>query len=267
MRRRELLQLTGVAFVTATAGCLTTPEGDAGAGVAETPVSTDDTETPTGKGTTAVESAVTEPIYAFWSAYNEENPDALVDTYHPDSPETPSETNIEFQGTVTVERASVIQRSDGSAAVEVAATITGDLEATETQLYEVRRYRDQWKIWSWGRKDEGSRPVAPQVQFEFEYDAAATDDDQTGVLRITHHGGDNIDAEKLYIRGTGIVEVTGASPSVTASDIDWGSAAGLSDVSAGAEITIGVTADCGVRLVYESDGTSTDIGSYDGPAA
>ena len=272
MRRRRLLRLTGVTLTTAAAGCLTESDDGPATGGTDTAGSTDTAGTPPGTERSdetagAENSAVKAPIYALWSAFNDENFDALLDAYHPDSPIAPDESDVVFEGTVTVERATVLSSSDGSATVEAEVTVTGDSELSETHLYDIRRYRGQWKIWEWGLKDEGSPPPVPQAAFGFEFDGAATDDDGTAVLTITHEAGDTIDAGQLYVRGTGIVDVTGATPSVTAPDTAWGSATGVSEVTAGTTITVGVTVDCSVDLVYESEGSSTVISAYDGPGA
>lgn len=266
MRRRGLLTLTGTALATAAAGCLASSDDAGSSGSSETPSSTAATEGTTRAPADATASPVTAPVDALWRAYNEKNYDALVDTYHPDSPNVPDESAVSFQGTVTVERSAVISRSDGSATVEADVSISGDGDRSETQLYDVRLYRGQWKIWSWARKDEGSSSPIPQAGFESEFDGAATGDDATGVLRITHTAGDTIDAGKLFVRGSGIVDVSGASPSVTTADVSWAAATGASEITAGTSITVGVSADYTVSLVYESEGSSATVARFEGTA-
>ncbi len=263
MRRRRLLQLSGVAITTAAAGCLTTSEDAPATETIETPTPTDTLDSTTGSATGDAGAGVTAPIYALWSAYSVEDYDSIVDAYHPDSPDIPDRTDMDYQGTVSVERTGVLSRSEGSATVEAEVTIPDEGD-TETQLYDIRRYRGQWKIWSFGRKDEGTRPTAPQVSFESEFDDAATDNDRTGVVRITHAAGDTIDAGKLFVTGTGIGDVSGASPSVTSPDTAWGAATGVSEVTAGTSITVGVTGDYTVRLVYEEGESSTTLAEFDG---
>ncbi|MBX0285185.1 hypothetical protein EGH22_02510 [Halomicroarcula sp. F28] len=264
MRRRRLLQLTGAILTTATAGCVTTSEDVPATETAETLPPTDTIDSTTGSATGAAGTGVTAPIYALWSAYTAKDYDGIVDAYHPDSPNVPDRSDMSYQGTVTVERTGVISRADGSATVEAEVTIPGEGEDTETQLYDIRRYQGQWQIWSWGRKDEGTRPAAPQAVFESEFDGEATDDDSTGILRITHSGGDTIDAGKLFVRGSGIVDVGGATPSVTSPDTAWASATGDSEVTAGTSITVGVTGDYTVRLVYEEGESSTTLSEFEG---
>jgi len=263
MRRRHVLGLTGTALATAAAGCL-----DSGGGEPETETgeSSAPTESPT--GTPEPDTAVTDPIYELWSAYNDEDAAALVATYHPDSPSAPEESGVIFQGTVTVESTTVVSRSGDNATAEAEASIAGELNESRTQVFELRRHDGEWKIWSYESEGDGSsEPAAPQVAFDFDFDDAATNDTETAVLRITHSGGDNIDADRLYVRGTGIVETADAAPDITAPDTDWGSATGVSEITAGTESTVGVTVDCAVRLVWEAEGTSTPLATYDGPGA
>ncbi|MDS0258874.1 hypothetical protein NDI56_05645 [Haloarcula sp. S1CR25-12] len=263
MRRRHLLGLTGTALTTAVAGCLDSGGGEPGT---ETGESSTPTESPT--GTPEPDAAVTDPIYELWSAYNDEDAAALVTTYHPDSPSAPGESDVVFQGTVTVESTTVVSRSGDSATAEAEASISGELNESATQIFELRRHEGEWKVWSYESESDGSsEPVAPQAAFTFEFDEAATDDTETAVLGITHSGGDTIDADRLYVRGTGIVETAGASPDITAPDTDWGGATGVSDITAGTEITVGVTVDCAVRLVWEAEGSTATLATYDGPGA
>ena len=273
MRRRRLLELTGATLTTAAAGCLTdspstaeersaTPSGTADSGTA-TPTETD-TESPTDTPSSA--SAVTDPIYEHWRAYNDEDAGGVVDTYHPESPSAPSESTVGFDGTVIVESATVVGRSDDSATVEVDTSISGDLNESQTQLFELQRHDSEWKVWSYEVTDGGSsEPATPQVVFDLEYDAAAADASDEGVLRITHNSGDTIDAAKLYIRGTGIVETAGATPDVTEPATSWGGATGATDVTAGTEITVGVTADCDIRVVWATTTTQQTLVTYRGP--
>ncbi|WP_277541340.1 hypothetical protein [Haloarcula laminariae] len=276
MRRRRMLGLTGIALTTGAAGCLTNPEGGSGAADerSATPSDTADsgagtpTETDSGSATDAPSSAsaVTEPIYELWGAYNDEDAGRLVDTYHPEAPDAPTESSIPFQGTVTIESTTVLARSEDSATVEVEATISGELNESQTQLFELRRHDGEWKVWSYEEAGDGSsEPATPQAVFEFEFDESAAGASNEGVLRITHSGGDNIDAARLYIRGTGIVETSGATPDVTEQDTDWGSATGTTEVTAGTEITVGVTSDCDIRVVWATESTSQTLASYQGP--
>ena len=209
-------------------------------------------------------SALTEPIYEFWNAYNEKDAAEFVDVFHPDSPDAPKDSEVLFQGTVIVDSATVISRSEDSATVEAKATISGELNESQTQTYELRRYESEWKIWSFDGEDT---PSSPRAQFEFEYDDAGTEDRNNGLVTVTHAGGDTIDAEKLYVRGTGIVETADVTPDVTASDTAWGSATGDTEVTAGTEITVGVTAECVVLLVWKDEGSIATLATFGGPDA
>ncbi|WP_324662331.1 hypothetical protein [Haloarcula sediminis] len=274
MRRRRLLGLTGIALTTGTAGCLTDSEG--GPGTVEersaTPSDTADpgagTPTETDTGIPSSAPAVTEPIYEHWGAYSDEDAGRLVDTYHPEAPDALTESAVSFQGTVTVESTTVLTQSDGSATVEVEASISGELNESQTQLFELRRHDSEWKIWSYEVTEDGSsEPATPQAAFDFEYDESAADASDEGILRITHSGGDNIDGARLYIRGSGIVETAGATPDVTEPDADWASATDTTEVTAGAEITVGVTADCDIRVVWATESTSQTLATYQGPGS
>lgn len=115
----------------------------------------------------------------------------------------------------------------------------------------------------------GSTGETPQISFAFEYDSTATSTADTGVLTITHQGGDNAAAARLFVRGDGIVLPADADPDVTVSGTDWSQATGTESVAAGDDVTVGVSSDCSIRVVWESaDGdVSATLAEYDGPDA
>jgi len=86
---------------------------------------------------------------------------------------------------------------------------------------------------------------APTVDWDFEYDGTA------GELEITHSDGDELDANNVFVRGSG----AGAIPA------SWNSLTGDSTVAAGNSHTLtGVSSDYVVNVVWEdpdSDTTST----------
>jgi len=265
MDRRRILQATGVAVATTLAGCL-----DDGSGTEPTPDGDEPTEEPTSTGS---ESAAYEvPIRDLWAAYDAENVSGMRAAYHPDSPETISEEDVNFGNEISLGGFEVVERSDDALTVEVNATVTeGGETARVVHSYELRRADGEWAIWRFSvgaaESTEPSGPTAPQVAFSFEYDGGATDGSDTAVLTITHTAGDTVDAANLYVRGDGIVAPSGAQPAVTAGGTTWASATGASSVTAGESVTVGVASDCEVRLVWQAaDGdTSALLAQYDGP--
>ncbi|SFS02985.1 flagellin N-terminal-like domain-containing protein [Halomicrobium zhouii] len=101
--------------------------------------------------------------------------------------------------------------------------------------------------------------TAPQASFSFDYDGSD--------LTITHNGGDSINAEELFVRGTnddgswsdGATDTV--SGSTTYSDGD--------KISAGDSVTVSVDDGDTVRVVYQSSegGTSATLGTWEGPSA
>lgn len=90
-------------------------------------------------------------------------------------------------------------------------------------------------------------PVAPTVAFQFEYDPDA------GAVTITHVGGDAVVPSRLYVRGEGFADASGAD--MTAAG-QWAGAAtyeleGEPAVVSGDAVTVGVTADHEIAVVWE----------------
>jgi hypothetical protein len=96
------------------------------------------------------------------------------------------------------------------------------------------------------------------VSFAFDYDESADE------LTVTHEGGDDVEAQQLFIRG-GNDEGDWTSSGADASSV-YGP---TSDIGAGNSITVSVNADSTVRVVYEpsSGGSSATIGKWEGPDA
>lgn len=265
MQRRRFLQLTGVSGTVALAGCIGDDSTDA-------PGTSTDTGTEAGTQTgDAVDgNSLIAPIERLWGAYNERDIDGMQAVFHPDSSAQPTEEGISFQAEVTVSSTTVVERGEESATVEAALVFETDTDRSErTETYELRRYEGRWVIWSQGVRggDAADGPLPPQVAFETAYDSAATDGSDTGVLTITHSGGDNVEAARLSIVGSGIVALDGVDTDVTASDTNWGEATGVADVNAGTSITVGVRSDCQVSVVWTApDGdTSSALTEYEGP--
>jgi flagellin-like protein len=100
--------------------------------------------------------------------------------------------------------------------------------------------------------------TAPQVSFDFDYD------ESNGELTITHEGGDDVSASEMFVRGSGSDgdwSSDGADTSVSYGD--------NTDINAGNSVTVSVSSDDTVRIVYEpsSGGSSATIGKWDGPDA
>jgi flagellin-like protein len=110
-----------------------------------------------------------------------------------------------------------------------------------------------------GLGDQASE-TAPQASFSFDYDAGSD------VLTITHDGGDTISANELYVRGSGIQ--SSGSAQITTSGDDW-TVSGVSEVSAGTSVTVGVSSSYDVRVVYEAapGDSSATLGQDSGPDA
>lgn len=108
-----------------------------------------------------------------------------------------------------------------------------------------------------------SAPRIPQAAFSFEYDQSA------GIVEITHTGGDTITAANLRVTGSGFADASGADMTgpgqwqgTTSSD-----SGGEPAVAAGDSVTVGVTADCDLRLVYQAENTAATLAAYQGPDA
>jgi len=103
--------------------------------------------------------------------------------------------------------------------------------------------------------------TAPQASFSFDYDDSADE------LKITHDGGDSINANELYVRGSNLNSETGAWNSA---DVD-GSVGSGSKVRAGNSATLdSITSNqYEVRVVFQSQegDTSATLAQDEGPDA
>ncbi|MDS0283293.1 hypothetical protein [Haloarcula onubensis] len=279
MDRRQLLRVSGLAVVTGLAGCL--DDGSTGEQTGADPTTTaGGTATGTTDPTATERAAYQVPIRNLWSAYENENVTGMRASYHSESPYTVSESEVRFGNEISATNFSVVDRTDGNLTVAVEATVTeGDQTQSVEHAYELRREDGHWAIWRFvvgspaalDDADSGGQGEtdAPAAAFGFDYDGSATGNGDTGVLTITHSGGDAIDATTLSVRGDGIVDPADASAAVTASGTTWASATGEETVTAGTSVTVGVASDCDVRLVWEAPdgGMSVTLAQYDGPDA
>lgn len=277
MQRRHFLQLSGTCGAVALAGCVSNDSDDAPTDSTTTGTESE-TERPS-EATTEVTAttedqatteALTAPIETVWDAYNDADLERMQAVIHPDSDAYPTEAGASFEGEVTVSSTTVIERSDDSATVEAALVYETEYDRNErTDTYELRRYEGRWVIWS-QRVEGGSaggQPVAPQAVFSLDYDTSRTSGTDTGVVTLTHDGGDTLTGSQVSIRGSGIVELDGVETDVTAPGTTWGGATGLKDVAAGDQVTIGVTTEYKLRVVWESANgeRSATLASYSGP--
>ena len=115
-----------------------------------------------------------------------------------------------------------------------------------------------------GPEIESERVGPPTAKFSFEFRSS---DDSTGVVRITHDGGDSIERESLAIRGTGFASVEGVDQT---SPGTWqGSVSADEDtVVAGDAVTVGATSDYEISVVWQSAGdSSATLATHEGPDA
>lgn len=109
----------------------------------------------------------------------------------------------------------------------------------------------------------GQRNPPPQVQFSFEYD------ERDEIVSITHHGGDTIRRSELSVRGSGFQQVGGADQS---SPGRWqgtagGEISGQPAIYAGDSVTVGVSSDAEIQVVWQEDNQSAVLASWEGPDA
>ncbi|MBX0347049.1 type IV pilin [Haloarcula pellucida] len=101
-----------------------------------------------------------------------------------------------------------------------------------------------------------AQQTTPQASFAFDYDGDANTYSGTGgVLTVTHDGGDTIQGNSLYLRGSGWISANTGGPRVYLQDgnetQNWNDAEGTTEVSAGSSITSALNNDYEVRVVYE----------------
>ncbi|AJF25686.1 hypothetical protein SG26_08065 [Haloarcula sp. CBA1115] len=95
-----------------------------------------------------------------------------------------------------------------------------------------------------GLGDQASQQT-PTASFSFDYEA---DSATSGDLTITHDGGDAVQGNELYLRGSGL-DTSGE----WASDISGNASAdGGSAVAAGDVAEVGADSDFSARIVYQS---------------
>lgn len=219
------------------------------------------------------------PIREFVAAFNNQDKQALIDAYHPDSPSVPSRDNIYFPNRITVDKLTLVDQSTDFAIVQADVTLTQDSGETEevVHTYELRPNNGEWDIYHFvvGTEIPGSATDTegdtesselPSVAFQTEYQASQTDRTATGIVTITHTSGDTLTGSKVYIRGEGIMSVEGTNPDVTTPDTQWGTATETAEISAGNSVTVGVRNDYEISVEWVSGETSGTLTTSSGPA-
>lgn len=123
-----------------------------------------------------------------------------------------------------------------------------------------------------------AQQATPQASFSFNYDESTGPADQ-GVVTITHDGGDTIDGNTLYVRGSGFADgdsgsddwnSTGGINIVSENSTQaWSGHTGESEITAGLDIKAAANNDYDFRIVYESQegDNSATLGQDSGPEA
>lgn len=258
MHRRTLLQSTGLAVTIAFAGC----------------TSEDESQNPTGSGTSSIDPELRTPVMEFVAAFKDEDKQAIIDAYHPDSPSIPSRDNISFPDRISVDTLTLAEESSDSAVVRADVTLTNEGETEQvSHTYELRPNDGEWDIYRFavgtGISDTGGgtgSAETPSVVFQTEYQESQTEGAATGILTITHASGDTLSGSNVFIRGTGIVAVEGTTPDVTSPDTQWANATGTEEITAGRSVTIGVKDGFDIAVVWESGDTSGTLTTSSGPS-
>ena len=114
--------------------------------------------------------------------------------------------------------------------------------------------------------------TTPQASITFDYDGSVGGTDE-GILTASHDGGDSIQANELYVRGT--VDTSSSSSISNDGWSNFGSETGTTDVTAGSSGTVDssnagdVTDNYDIRVVYESEegDNSATLSQSTGPDA
>jgi hypothetical protein len=244
--------------------------------------SSENSESPDSTATeeSSVDPELRTPITEFVAAFENEDKRGVIDSYHPDAPSIPSRDNIYFPDRITLDSLNVVEQSSDAAVVRANLTLTDDSGDSEqvVHTYELRPNDGEWDIYYFvvgteipdtdtdtGGDTESSR--TPSVVFQKEYQESKTEGSTTGILTITHASGETLRGSNVYIRGSGIVAVEGATPDVTSRNTQWTSATGTEEITAGESVTVGVENDFEISVVWESGETSETLTTSSGPGA
>jgi len=110
--------------------------------------------------------------------------------------------------------------------------------------------------------------TSPQASFSFEWNGASGGED---TLKVTHDGGETIQAQNLYIRGSdGTVGSNDPSPALGQTWDAYSSAGPTSDVQAGMQASVdNIDSDAEASLVWQASGgeSSSTLKEWTGPTA
>ncbi|WP_459194370.1 hypothetical protein [Halosimplex sp. J119] len=112
---------------------------------------------------------------------------------------------------------------------------------------------------------ESESRAPPAVSFAFDYESTG---DGVGTVTITHEGGDTVDSDALFVRGSGFADVEGADQTSAG---PWQGAASSDDggVRAGDSVAVGAQSGYEISMVWESpaNDTSAVLAEHHGPDA
>ena len=127
-----------------------------------------------------------------------------------------------------------------------------------------------------GNQAQQSTPTAT-IGFDYEETESGY-----GTLTVEHDGGDTVNAENLYVRGSGFASESDLGSGVTSSDLDfeddggdWTEASGPNSYSSGSEVTSGnrvivaVSSSHEISVVWQAaeGDTSSTLNENSGPDA
>lgn len=143
----------------------------------------------------------------------------------------------------------------------------GDTRTVKTDIgvFATEEYGD-WKVSSIQVTEgkafiiDGTVLGTPTVIFEGSYDGDATSSEDTGVLTITHMGGNTFPTTETTVWGT-IVDPNDSSPDITTSEMSLKEATGNNTMSPGDSVTVGVESDYTVHVGYKKVGDIAVIGN------
>lgn len=115
-----------------------------------------------------------------------------------------------------------------------------------------------------------AQQATPQASFSFDYNEVGSDGD--GYVTVTHDGGDSIEAQELYVRGSEITSTSDSSASNPIQSAGSWTNAGFtsgSKISAGQSADVEVNSDYDIRIIYEpvEGDTSATLAQDSGPDA
>jgi len=111
---------------------------------------------------------------------------------------------------------------------------------------------------------------SPQASFSFEWDGASGEE---GTLTVTHNGGETIQAQNLYLRGSdGSLSIDNPAPNLgkTWEVYDDDVAGGTSEIKAGMDADVkNIDSDAEASLVWQSSAgdSSATLKEWTGPTA